>query len=46
MVSPDTGKDVVGSMSCFCIVLRDSRLGKTGGAWGRSTSSGCSGIGF
>ena len=46
MVSPDTGKEVVGESSCFCIVLRDSKLGKTACAWGSSTSSGCRGIGL
>lgn len=46
VVSPDTGKVVEGAMSCFWMILRVSRQGKTGGAWGSSTSSGCRGSGF
>lgn len=46
MVSPETGKDVGEVISCFGMVVRDSRQGKTGGAGESSTSSDCKGIGL
>lgn len=44
VVSLETGKEVMGEMSCFWMVLKGSREGKTG-ARGRSTSPGWRGMG-